>query len=48
MAIETIIIEPDLNQFCIVWKASFACNKKQLRVSDIKVNFQSTPSVSGI
>jgi hypothetical protein len=48
VAIETIIIEPDLNQFCIVWKASFACNKKQLRVSDIKVNFQSTPSVSGI
>jgi len=48
VAIETIIIEPDLNQFCIVWKAAFTCNKKQLRVSDIKVDFQRTPSVSGV
>lgn len=40
VAIETILIEPDLNQFCIVWKTAFSCNKKQLRVSDIKVDFK--------
>ena len=48
MVIETIIIEPDLNQFCMVWKAAFACNKKQLRVSDIRVDIQRNASVNGV
>jgi len=48
LAIETIVIEPDLNHFFIVWKTVFNCNKKQLRVTDIRVDFKHSPEGAGV
>lgn len=42
-AIETTLFEPDENRFCIIWKAAFNCNKKPLKVSDIRVAFKRNP-----
>lgn len=47
-SIETIMIEPDLNRLCITWKTAFVCNKKQLKVSDIRVDFKQAPQIEGI
>jgi len=41
IAIETILIEPDLNRFSLVWKAQFNCDKKARRVSNIRVDARS-------
>jgi len=41
MAIETILIEPDLNRFSLIWKTQFNCDKKVRRVSDIRVDARS-------
>ncbi|MFT5717160.1 MAG: hypothetical protein ACI9T7_001346 [Oleiphilaceae bacterium] len=47
-AIETIIIEPDENRFCIIWKTAFNCNKKPLNVSDVRVSFKHTEDQGGV
>ena len=39
-AIETILIEPDENRFCMIWKTAFNCNKKTLKVSDVRVDYK--------
>jgi len=47
VAIETILIEPDENRFCIIWKTAFDCNKRPLKVSDVRVDFKRSPQVAG-
>jgi len=45
-AIETILIEPYENRFCIIWKTVFNCNKRPLKVSDVRVDFKRQPKVT--
>lgn len=45
LKIETILIEPDENRFCIIWKTAFNCNKKPLKVSDVRVAFKQSPQL---
>lgn len=45
VAIETILIEPDENCFSIIWKTAFNCNKKPLKVSEVRVAFKRQPHV---
>jgi len=54
LAIETILIEPDLNQFSLIWKTQFNCDKKARRVSTIRVDlaanadFAPAPNRTGV
>jgi len=43
LAIETILIEPDLNRFSLIWKTQFNCDKKARRVSTIRVDLTADP-----
>ncbi len=47
VAIETILIEPDENRFCLIWKTAFNCNKKPLKVSEVRVDVKRSPQVAG-
>jgi hypothetical protein len=40
------MIEPDENRFSIIWKTAFNCNKKPLKVSDVRVDFKRSPQVA--
>ena len=36
--LETVLIEPDDERLCLVWKAEVPCDKKALKVEEIAVN----------
>lgn len=39
--LETVIIEPDDDRLCMVWRTQVECDKKALKVEEITVNLQS-------
>ena len=38
--LETVLIEPDENRLCLVWRASVLCDKKALKVEEVGVELQ--------
>lgn len=41
--LDTVIIEPDENRVCLVWRASELCDKKMLKVELVKVEAEGVP-----
>jgi hypothetical protein len=35
--LDTVLIEPDAGRVLLTWRAAFACDKKALRVGEIRV-----------
>jgi hypothetical protein len=35
--LETLLIEPEENRFCLTWRASLRCDKKVLKVQEIAI-----------
>ena len=41
--LETVLIEPEENRLCLIWRAAVSCDKKLLQVEAVRVSFQHQP-----
>ena len=46
--LETLLIEPDKNQFCLLWKSEINCYKKPLQLNEVSISLSPQANIAGL